>query len=48
MKGPIEQNCPHEEKQQNTSFSDTSYSYTEEDGDGTQRNSGGLETEVTL
>jgi len=34
-KGPTEQNCPHEEEQQSTSFSDTSCSYTEKEGDGT-------------
>jgi hypothetical protein len=48
IKGPIEQNYPHEEEQQNTSFSDNSRSYTETDGDGTQCKSGGLETDVTL
>jgi hypothetical protein len=47
-KGPREQNCPHEEEQQSTSFSDTSCFYTEKGGDGTQCNYGGLETDVTL
>jgi len=37
-----QQNCPNEEEQQNASFSNASYSYTEKDGDG------GLEADVTL
>jgi hypothetical protein len=43
MNGPTEQNCPHEEDQESASFSDTSCSYTENDGDGTQCKAGGLE-----
>jgi len=35
MKGPREPNCPHEEEQRSKSFSYTSCSYTEKDGDGT-------------
>jgi hypothetical protein len=43
-----QQNCPNEEEQQNTSFSDTYYSYSEKDGDGTHYKSGALEAKVTL